>query len=84
MKDLILKFGYTSITELGKEKGWSLPTSDELKGFDSHHRVVWTSDPMLDEGEEFPERYAMLYDYKTGKTEKCHKNFKQNIVVKGK
>jgi len=81
MKDLILKFGLGSLEVLCKEKGWKIPSSSDLEGYDSHHEYVWVSDPMDDPGEDMPENYGMVYSFKEDRIYKCNKNFKQNVVV---
>ncbi len=80
MKDLILKFGLRGLEELCEEKGWRVPSSSELKGFDSHHENVWTSDPVPD-GEELPDNYGMVYSFPEDRTYQCNKAFMQEVVV---
>ncbi len=80
MKDLILKFGFRSLTQLCDEKGWGIPSSSDLREFDSFHESVWVSDPIPDD-EEVPDNYAMVYSYSDDRTYKCNKSFMQEVVV---
>ena len=80
-KSLILKFGFRALVGVCEDKGWRIPTKDELGSVpaSSEHKIVWVADvPPLKEDRE---NHAMVLDTTTGKMEVCNKNFMHHVVV---
>jgi len=80
-KSLILKFGFVALEGVCDEKGWRIPSRDELRSVPSasEHKVVWVSD--LPPKEEDRATHAMLFDMESGELALCNKNFMQHVVV---
>jgi len=80
-KSLILKFGLGELEGTCVQKGWRVPSSEELISVPgaSEHREVWVSD--LPPKEEDRETHGMLYDVDKGTFMLSHKNHKHHAVV---
>ena len=80
-KELILAFGYWTLSALCASKGWEIPTVEEVSSgaVPTDHRKVWVSD--LPDRVEDRETHGLLYDRETDRTILCHKGFMHHAVV---
>lgn len=80
-KSLVAEFGFVSLEELCKEKGWRIPTRAEIGSLPTkcEHRVFWVAD--LPQKEEDRKTHAMLFDCDRDALYLVNKNFIEHAVV---
>ena len=81
LKSLVKSFGFTSLLLLCKEKGWRIPTLEEVRKHKDQleYDVCWVSD--IAPKKEDQETHALLYNVKIDKVEVCSKNHRHSSVV---
>ena len=79
IKSLLRRMGYNTLVTECEREGWKIPTSEELKSFNSEHLEVWTSDVPEDVNDI--DTHGKVYNYGTRRTYLCNKNFRQNCIV---
>lgn len=80
-KSLILKFGLGALEGTCVQKGWRVPSSDELGSVphSSEHKLVWVSD--IPPNVEDRETHGMVYDVDKDVLILTNKNHKHHAVV---
>ena len=84
-KELFLKFSYNSLVTLCEEKGWKIPSVQDLRDADlsdSIHDWIWVSDEPQFDNEDGTRK--VLYSIKKEETMQVNMSFMENcIVLKG-
>ena len=80
-KNLIAKFGYRSLDATCKQKGWRIPTVEEIRENreDSPYNFVWVSDKPPKE--EDRETHGLAYDFALDDVKLVNKSFMLHCIV---
>ncbi len=76
VKTLIKKFSYNSLLSLCKEKGWRLPTLEDLEGENVEYETIW-----IDKEPDKKDRETHASVLTDGKVKIANKNFMYNCLV---